>query len=63
MEVLIVIDYMFLETVLGANAKVPVQAFYLETATLSTEHVIPVSGITYFKTILCSLNEEVTKKV
>ena len=62
-EELMIIDHMILRTIIGAQAKVPVEALYLETSTLSLRHVISVRRMIYLKVILSRTNEEVIRKV
>ena len=62
-EELMVIDNMILRTITGAQAKVPVEALYLETAALSIKCVISVRRMLYLKTILSRHDEEIIKKV
>ena len=62
-EELMVIDNMILRTVVGAQAKVPVETLYLETSTLSIKHVISVRRMLYLKTILSRHEDEVVRRV
>ena len=58
-----VIDNMILRTVIGAQAKVPVEALFLETSSLSIKHIISIRRMLYLKTILSRPDSEVVKKV
>ena len=62
-EELMIIDNMILRTVVGAQAKVPVETLYLETSTLSIKHVISVRRMLYLKTILSRHEDEVVRRV
>ena len=58
-----VIDHMILWSILGAQAKVPVETLYLETGAMSIRSVISVRRMIYLKTILNRHKDEVTRKV
>ena len=60
---LMVIDNMILRTVIGAQAKVPVEALFLETSSLSIKQIISIRRMLYLKTILGRPDGEVVKKV
>ena len=60
---LMFIDHMILRTVIGSQAKVPVEALYLETSTLSIKHVIAIRRMLYLNTIISQPDDEVVKKV
>ena len=62
-EELMVIDNMILRTVVGAQAKVPVETLNLEMSTLSIKHVISVRRMLYLKTILSRHEDEVVRRV
>ena len=58
-----VIDHMILKTILGAQAKVPVETLYQETGAMSVRNVISVRRMLYLKTILDREEHEITKQV
>ena len=62
-EDLSVIVNMILRTILGAQAKVPLETLFLETSALSIKNVMSVRRMTYLKNILNKHEEEVVRKV
>jgi hypothetical protein len=58
-----VIDHKILRLITGAQAKVPVEMLYLETAQLPIEHVISVRRILYWQNILKRGNQELINQV
>ena len=58
-----VIDRKILRVIIGAQAKVPIEMLYLETAQLPNNHVISVRRLLYGHTLLKQNKEELTSKI
>ena len=57
------IDRKILRVIIGAQAKVPIEMLYLETAQLPNNHVISVRRLMYWHTLLKRNQEELTSKI
>ena len=63
LEDLEVIDHSIIRLIVGAQAKVPVEMLYLETAELPIKSVISVRRLAYLHTILLRHNSELIKQI
>ena len=58
-----VLDHQTLRLIIGAQAKVPIEMLYLETAQLPVENIISVRRLLYLKTILNRHDTELIRQV